>query len=142
MGWGIGEEADVIITVLSDHCSPVAEEKQKARETGKGMPTLQHLLLPILGNAPNISVVIKARYLEVILIPTHASSQSQMPQSDLLIPYLKYILYFSYHFLCISCSPLIKIFIISDLDHCGSLSLVPHSHSCPSPQQSSPHTTA
>lgn len=39
MGWGIGEEADVIITVLSDHCSPVAEEKQKARETGKGMLT-------------------------------------------------------------------------------------------------------
>lgn len=65
-----------------------------------------------------------------------------MPQSDLLIPYLKYILYFSYRFLCISCFPLIKYFIISDLDLCRSLSLVPHSHSCPSPQQSNPHTAA
>lgn len=97
---------------------------------------------PHFRNAPNISLVIKARYLGVILIPTHASSQSQMPQSDLLIPYLKYILYFPYRFLCISCFPLIKYFIISDLDLCRSLSLVPHSHSCPSPQQSNPHTTA
>lgn len=65
-----------------------------------------------------------------------------MSQPDLLIPYLKCILYFSYCFLSISCSPLVQDFIISELDHCRSLSLVPHSHSCPSPQQSSPHTTA
>ena len=65
-----------------------------------------------------------------------------MPQPDLLIPYLKCILYFSYCFPSISCSPLVQDFIISDLDHCRSLSLVLHSHSCPSPQQSSPHTTA
>lgn len=31
---------------------------------------------PILGNAPNVYLVIKARYLEVILIPTRASSQT------------------------------------------------------------------
>jgi len=37
MGLGIGEEANVI--VFSNQCSPVAEEKQKARERGKGMLT-------------------------------------------------------------------------------------------------------
>lgn len=65
-----------------------------------------------------------------------------MPQQDPLVPYLKYILYFSYHFLSISCSSLVQDFITSGLDHCRSFSSVPHSHSCPSSQKSSPHTRA
>lgn len=82
----------------------------------------------------------KATYLGAIMIPILASSQTQMHEPDLFILYLKYTLYFfplfSFHFVFHFSSRFHRLC----LDHCWSVLLVLHSHSCPSPPQSSPHT--